>query len=203
MSDSELQAAYRELLRDRAVGRGECPAPEAIVALVERHGSELARLSTLDHVMNCAACKADFDLMRTIAEGRPAPVRRISVPLAAAAAVALVVSGTLVFSALRARNTGDGVARGVADGVELVSPRGNSHDRPITFTWRKASGEARYALEVFTPAGDAVYSTEVADTAVVLPSTVSLQTGTTYHWWVLVRTTDGAEVRTPPVAFTP
>jgi len=203
MNDSELQAVYRELLRDRAGGRDACPAPEAIIALVERRGSELDRLATLDHVMNCAGCKTDFDVVQAVAAGRPVPSRRFPLPLTMAAGVAVLVSGTLLYSVLRARTAGENVARGAGDAIELISPRGDSHDRPITFTWRKAPGDARYALEVFTPEGDAVYSAEVADTAVVLPARVSLQTGTTYHWWVLVRRSDGGEVRTPPVAFTP
>ncbi|HKP30534.1 MAG TPA: hypothetical protein VJU15_14075 [Gemmatimonadales bacterium] len=203
MKDSELRAAYHELFRERPAGREACPSPERIVALIERTTLEEERLATLDHVMGCPACKPDFDLMRTIAEGRPAPRRRTAMPLAAAAAVLLLVSGVLLFSVLRARTPGAAGVRGETNGVELISPRGDAHDRPITFTWRKAAGQARYALEVFTPAGGAVYSKEVNDTSVVLPSTVSLQAGTTYHWGVLVRMSDGSAVRTPPIAFTP
>ena len=202
-TDQQLQDAYRDLLRQRRRDRAGCPLPEVLVGLIEQRGSEAERLATLDHVMSCAGCRADFDLMRTVAAGQAVPVRPGRWPLAAAAAVALLMSGSLLFAALRARNSREDVVRGAADGVELVSPLGDAHDRPVTFTWRKAPGPARYSLEVFTAAGDAVYATDVTDTSVVLPASVSLQAGTTYHWWVLVRTADGAEVRSPPVAFTP
>ena len=202
-SDREFQEVYGYLLRQRPRDRAACPPPEAVVALVERRGSDAERLATLDHVMSCAGCKGDFDLMRTVAAGKAAPVRQGRWPLAAAAAVALLVSGSLLFSVLRSSTAGEGGVRGGTQGVELVSPRGDTHERPVTFVWRKATGSARYSLEVFTAAGDAVYSTDVTDTAVVLPADVSLQAGATYHWWVLVRTPDGAEVRTPPMEFKP
>jgi hypothetical protein len=203
MNDEALRTAYREILARRPTGRGRCPPVEAIGALVERRGTELERLATLDHVMNCAECKSEFDLMQAMTPGRPVPAQHLTTPIAMAAGIALAVSGTLLFAALRARNPEDTGVRGATNGVELISPRGDFHVRPITFTWRKAGGSARYSLEVFTPAGDAVYNAEVADTFAVLPANVSLEAGTTYHWWVLVRTSDGAEVRTPPVAFTP
>jgi hypothetical protein len=202
-SDQQLQDAYRDLLRQRPRDRAACPAPEAVVALIEQRGSDADRLATLDHVMSCAGCKADFDLMRTVAGRKAGPGRRGRWPLAAAAVVALSVSGSLVFMELRARSAGQDIERGGADEVELVSPRGNTATRPVTFTWRKATGPARYSLEVFNPAGDAVYGVDVTDTSVVLPATVLLQVGTTYHWWVLIRTADGSEVRTAPVSFTP
>jgi hypothetical protein len=37
---------------------------ERLLALVERSGSEEARLALLDHVMACPHCHAEFELLR-------------------------------------------------------------------------------------------------------------------------------------------
>lgn len=203
MSDSELQAAYGEVLRHRSTGRGKCPSPEAIRALLERRGSEIERLATLDHVMNCLGCKAEFDLMQTVAAGNPAPARRFPVMLSAAASVALLFSAAVLYMATWGRGGRVDVLRGGAPTVELLSPRGDAAGRPLTFVWHSAKGPARYSLEVFNAAGDAIWATEVNDTAVVMPEDKPLVVGETYHWWVLVRTSDGLEARSQPVRFKP
>jgi len=203
MSDSELQAAYGEILRHRVTGRDKCPSPEAIRALIERRGSEVERLATLDHVMNCVECKSEFDLMQTVAAGNPTPVRRFLVPLSAAASVALLFSAAVLFMATRGRSGPVDVVRGGVATVELLSPRGDAAGRPLIFTWHSAKGPARYSLEVFNAAGDAIWTTEVNDTAVVMPDDTRLVVGETYHWWVLVRTSDGGEARSQTVRFKP
>ena len=203
MNDPELQAAYREILRDRPAGRASCPPVEAIGAIVERRGAEMERLATLDHVMNCGACQAEFDLIQATAAGQPLPARRYSTSLAAAASIALLVSAAMLFRAVKARDGGDETMRGASDAIELVTPRGETGSRPVSFVWRAVPGVVRYGLEVFNAAGDPVYTTEVRDTAAVLPGDTRLVAGETYHWWVLVRTSEGAEVRSRPVTFKP
>jgi hypothetical protein len=203
MNDSDLQAAYGEVLRHRSTGRGKCPSPEAIRALIERRGSEIERLATLDHVMNCLGCKAEFDLMQTLASSNPPPVRRWPVPLTAAASVALLFSAAVLFMATRGRSGRVDALRGGVTAVELLTPRGDAAGRPLTFVWHSAKAPARYSLEVFNAAGDAIWATEVNDTAVVMPEDTPLVVGETYHWWVLVRTSDGLEARSQPVRFKP
>jgi hypothetical protein len=69
VSHESLRAAYDELLRARAPrDRTGCPSPEALLALVERRGSEAERLATLDHVMGCERCHGDVDLLRLAAD---------------------------------------------------------------------------------------------------------------------------------------
>lgn len=167
-----------------------------------RQGTETERLETLDHVMNCDACQADFDLMQAIAAGRPVPARRFPVPMVAAAAVALLISGSILFLAVTGRTRQDGL-RGGLTVIELVSPRGAAGSRPVTFIWRSGPMSARYSLEVLDAAGDPVYSAELADTAAILPDAISLIPGERYHWWVLVRTPDGRQVRSEAVQFRP
>jgi hypothetical protein len=49
---------------EAALGREGCPDVERLLALVERSGSEEARLALLDHVMACPHCHAEFELLR-------------------------------------------------------------------------------------------------------------------------------------------
>src|SRR5687768_16428906 len=67
MNDEALRAAYaRAMTEPRSADRAGCPAPDALIALVQRTGPEDMRLATLDHTMSCAACQADFELLRAI-----------------------------------------------------------------------------------------------------------------------------------------
>ena len=76
MSDEGLREAYQRALATRAPRElAVCPAPEAILALVRREGSEDERLSVLDHAMACPACRQEFELLRAI-EGAGAQAAR-------------------------------------------------------------------------------------------------------------------------------
>lgn len=202
MRDDELRAAYADGVTNRPVQREGCPSPEQIRALVERAGPEPDRLATLDHVMGCSACCREYDLMQSVAAGRGGDRQRRLVPLAAAAVVVLLFGGTIAFVALRANSQADAL-RGNRSAVELVSPRGAEGSRPVNFIWRSQPEGAVYTLEVFTSAGDVVFTTETRDTAVALPPDLTLSTGETYHWWVSVHTPDGRDARSSPVSFTP
>jgi hypothetical protein len=62
-----LRQSYDMMLAIRAeaaLGREGCPDVERFLALVERSGSEEARLALLDHVMACPHCHAEFELLR-------------------------------------------------------------------------------------------------------------------------------------------
>src|SRR5215472_11834385 len=97
VTDEALREAYQRALDARRVsGREPCVAPEAMLSLLRREGSEEGRLETLDHVMGCGACRSEFELLRSIevagaeAADRPRPAilripRRFAVPLALAA----------------------------------------------------------------------------------------------------------------------
>ncbi len=67
MSDSRLRKSYDRLLAIQAqLGdtRLGCPSVEAIAALLAREGDEEARLALLDHVMGCAFCQPEFEMLR-------------------------------------------------------------------------------------------------------------------------------------------
>src|SRR5215510_6062414 len=103
VTDEALREAYERALDARRVtGREACVSPEAMLSLLRREGSEEQRLETLDHVMDCGACRSEFELLRSIEQAgaasaeqaRPAMLqisRRLADPLALAASVLLVV----------------------------------------------------------------------------------------------------------------
>jgi len=62
-----LRQSYDMMLAIRAeaaLGRETCPDVDRLLGLVERSGSEEARLALLDHVMACPHCHAEFELLR-------------------------------------------------------------------------------------------------------------------------------------------
>ena len=176
--------------RGAKAGRGAaCPFPEAVLALVRREGSEDARLATLNHVMSCADCRAEFDLLRSIelagaeagAEARPGR-RGWLVPAVLAASVLLaVVIGRL---ALPTAPESEVVRSGSDGGVTLIAPPPESSaGSPMLFAWHPVPGAARYRLEVLTSDGEVALEAETPDTAITLQGAAGLAPGD-YKWWV-------------------
>jgi hypothetical protein len=189
VNDEQLREIYGSVMTSRSRGRhSACPQPEALLALVRREGSEESRLALLDHVMSCADCRSEFDLLRSIelagAGGHAAarPRRRWMAPLALAASVLLaVVVGRHV---LPGTPEGDVVRSGAEGGVTLLAPPPEATTgSPLLFAWHPIAGAGRYRLEVMTAAGEVVLEAETADTAIVLQSAADLEPGE-YQWWV-------------------
>jgi hypothetical protein len=192
VSDERLREIYAGAMASRGAKTGRsaaCPLPEAVLALVRREGSEDARLATLDHVMSCADCRAEFDLLRSIelagAEaGADARSGRRSwlVPAVLAASVLLaVVIGRL---ALPTAPESEVVRSGSDGGVTLVAPPPESPaGSPMLFAWHPIPGTTRYRLEVLTSDGEVALEAETADSAITLQGAAGLAPGD-YKWWV-------------------
>jgi hypothetical protein len=189
VNDEQLREIYGNLMTARGGRRlSACPAPEAVLALVRREGLEEARLATLDHVMSCAECRSEFDLLRSIevagveAGGASRPGRRWMAPVALAASILLaVIVGRYALPGTPER---DIVRSGSGDGVTLLAPPAETASgSPLLFVWHPLAGASRYRLEVMNGAGDVVLEAETADTAILLRSAADLQPGE-YQWWV-------------------
>jgi hypothetical protein len=186
MTDSDLRDIYTRSLTKRA----DCPAPEALIALVTRTGSEASRLATLDHVMSCVSCKQDFELLRAIqtaeqadggtAAGRP---RRSMTPWLAAAAV-LVAAGALTLTELRQQPN---PVRGAPNAdIALVGSTNG------TLVWRAVPDAVRYEVEIVDASGQTIFHSRVTDTTIAVPAT--LPPGS-LSWWVRAALRDGSERR--------
>ncbi len=202
MNDARLREIYSGVMAARATKAGhtrECPSPEAVLSLVRREGSEDSRLATLDHVMSCAECRAELDLLRSIdlagAEaGVAASPKRKSwiMPAALAASVLLaVVIGRLALSGAPESE----VVRSGPDArvILLAPPAEATAGSPMLFAWHPIDGASRYRVEMLTKDGEVALEAETADTAILLQSTAGLSPGE-YQWWVGA-TSAGVEVR--------
>jgi hypothetical protein len=189
VNEQQLRAIYSGVLASRPRSRlSACPAPEAILALVRREGPEETRLATLDHVMSCADCRSEFDLVRSIelagADAGPVarPGRRWMAPLALAASVLLAV--VIGRYALPRATESDVVRSGDEERLTLLAPPPEAASgSPILFAWHPIAGVGRYRLEVMNTGGEVVLEAETADTAIVLQSAADLEPGD-YQWWV-------------------
>jgi hypothetical protein len=183
MTDAELRDIYTRALTNRA----DCPPPEALVALVTRTGSEASRLATLDHVMACAQCKQDFELLRAIqaadqAQTQAARPRR-SVALWLAAAVVVIAAGALAVTQLQRPNPVRGAPS--AD-IALVGAANGS------LVWRAVPDAVRYDVEIVDASGVTIFRARVADTTTTLPAALP---GGPLSWWVRATLRDGSERR--------
>jgi hypothetical protein len=189
VNDEQLREIYGDVMTSRTrTRRPECPDPGAILALVRREGPEETRLATLDHVMGCADCRSEFDLLRSIelagaeagAAGRPG--RRWAAPLALAASLLLAV--VIGRYALPDRSEVDVTRAGRDERVTLLAPPPQAATgAPLLFAWHPIAGASRYRIEVMNAAGEVVLEAETADTAILLRGAAELAPGD-YQWWV-------------------
>lgn len=196
MNDASLTTLYREALaarRDEA--RATCPDPGQLVDLVERRGSDAARLATLDHAAACSSCLAELELLRAIRETMPAE-RRWRLPAAIAAGVLIVLAGAVAGTRMLRHDQGDALRGPGADGVTLLPSAGSSR----TLVWHAVPGALSYDVEVTTDGGDLVAGRTTVDTVFALPDSLRLRAGVRYLWWVRARRADGGELRS---AITP
>lgn len=215
MTDEQLRELYSgSLARGGGRGRQRCVSPEAMLAVLRREGTEEQRLETLDHVMACAACRGEMDLLRSIEQagaeteragaetGRAGVVLRLPrrawralVPLALAASVLLAVGIGQRFGRSEAP---DEVLRGAADPVSLVAPPPEvAAGGPVTFTWQPVPGARSYRLEVLDAQGTVVFAETTGQTSVTLREPGHLAPGLEYRWGV--RATTDAGVRASPL----
>lgn len=199
LTDARLRDLYARGLHTPHERR-ECPTPEAMLALVRGEGDEEQRLASLDHVMACAECSREFELLRALdradaedASGvvprptRVTPMRRSSpwrryAPLAIAATILVAVGVQLA-----GRDAGRDVMRGDPATVALVSPPTEVlFGVPVEFTWRRVADALRYELEVLDAAGNVTHAATTADTTATV-SGATLPPGD-YRWWVRAAT---------------
>lgn len=200
MSDERLRDLYATALKAGAAPVRTHPTPEAIAELVRREGPEDTRLATLDHVMSCADCRRDFDLLRTVeragvqsgaASGRGAGRRSWLMPAALAATllVAVGLGRTLMTS------TNDTTRGGEDSPVVLVAPgREAAAGDALMFAWHPVAGASRYELELLDAGGSVAASAVTTDTTASPGAARSLPPGD-YQWWVRVITSDARTLR--------
>lgn len=195
MIDEELRRLYgRAVERHTDESRASCPDPDQLRRLVTRAGAEAGRLAVLDHVMSCAACRPEFELLRAqhVAAPRWSPQGR----LLAAASVMLAAGLGVVWVAHDPAPRV--VARSAASGVELLRPPdGAEVDSAVTLAWRPVPHATAYVVELLDPGGSLVFSTSTPDTVLPVWQGGGIEPGVEYRWWVQVVQPSGARVGAP------
>lgn len=192
MNEARLQALYREAMVARDASHdASCPEPDALQALVEHHGSEEARLATLDHALSCLSCSRELELLRALRAGAPAARRpRITTSwLVAASVVVAVAAGTI---GIRSMGRPAPVLRGPSDqGVALIAPSPNA----AMLRWHAVPRAVAYVVEVLDGQGAVLAADTTIDTTFALPSSVRTGSAAGAQWWVRARLSDGSEMR--------
>ena len=206
MTDEQLRAAYaRAMASPRSAERTACPSPDALIALVQRQGSEAARLETLDHTMACAACQREFELLRAIdaaerneSGGSTRAFARWQRPLALALAASLVLAIGLGPGRTWLADRQPDTMRGDPAGIDVVRPEAavTVPRDSLDFVWRPVSGASRYTVELLTLAGAVRLSATTTDTTLILRGARDVDPGE-YRWWVRAAL-PGGERRSQP-----
>ena len=198
LNDEQLRLAYASSSQRRApADRVACPAPEALLAVVERTGHESVRLETLDHAMMCDRCRRDLDLIRASAgaAGVPRPrtwFRSPSVGLMALAASLLAVAGVRLYMTTADAESGPRLRGGAGIVTHPVARAAGG----VRLAWRPPTGAMSYRLEVLQ-AGRAVLDTTMRDTSFVVSD--SLVGGSAeVSWTVSAILDDGTTVSSLP-----
>jgi hypothetical protein len=202
-NDERLRLAYGASLEARAVP-GSHPEPEALLAVAERSGSEAGRLQVLEHVMSCATCRRDLDLIRASATAAGVPRQRTwfrspSVGLMALAAMLLMIAGVRMYMASSDVEAGRRLRGGsaVATYPARWLPSGAAG-----LAWRPVNDAASYRLEVIDEAGGALIDSTIRDTSFVLADSLA-RTRRGLSWSVTATLGDGSTVASLPVRLVP
>lgn len=174
--------------------RAACVPPDALLAVVERRGTETERLQTINHAATCADCGEELELLRATRVVRD----RTRIPYAgfALAASLVLAAGIGYYTVSRQRsaeNDGD-LTRGNTGDVQLVSP-GATVSRIDSLVWRSVTSAASYGVELRQDDGTLVTRARTTDTTFVLPDSVRGAPGSAVYWTVSARLTDGTELR--------
>jgi hypothetical protein len=154
------------------------------------------------HLSECADCRAEMIEARRIHATVPGRQRASLVPLAAAAAVLLVIwSGTATYEPFKHVTREPEGAATLALAPRPIAPLGNTA-RADVLRWNAVPGVARYRATLFTSEGQPAWQTTTQDTSVALPDTLRLAAGTPYYWQVKAEKGFGRWVGSELVAFT-
>lgn len=195
MKDEELGALYRGHVARRDPGnRSDCPPPERLREVLDREGSEDARLATMNHVMACRYCLPEFELLRSVNEALPDSKPAIRWMAIAAAAV-LVIGAALVGRQL-VQPKEDVLRDGPS--LRLVAPgAGEQLTLPVQLVWNRVPEAVEYRIEVLTPEGASATSLTTSDTTAVIDS---LPAGE-FIWQVSAAYHAGEPLRARPSRF--
>ena len=212
MDDETILRAYTSALTRRSASRTVCPSADVLRELATATQDAEHVSAPFEHVMSCAACLSEYEMLRAIhvTQRAPAlaPVRRWSVMALAATVLLAVGVGTVRWSGVVPRGAETDVSRGAGSDVSVNAvavinaatqvTRGDS----LTLAWHSVPAADGYRVSLLNDRGDALHSTVVGDTTVTLSPGVLPANATDFTWLVAALRADGNERRSPLVRVT-
>jgi Putative zinc-finger len=165
------------------------------------------RASFEAHLADCRTCRGQVtSARRLLATHRTRRPLVWAVPLAAAAMLAWLVflpsprQGPPM-DALRGRRDSTGADAAAALRVITPANRDTLDRARVAFLWHSAPGQPLFRLTLSDGTGKELWSAETRDTTLVLPTTVFLDPGHTYFWYVDGLGADGRSLTTRTQRF--
>ncbi len=159
---------------------------DALARYLDGTAADQERAAIEAHLADCLACQEELAAVHAVVRTAPStrPAWRLAIPLAAAAAVAL-----LILAPQLAHRVGVPQHRAPAavegQGPSLLAPVGGTRGAgPLT--WSRVNGADRYRVTLFDAEGSPLLQESTADTTLALPAGV-LGVGVRYHWKVEAR----------------
>ena len=197
MTDPDLPNLLRYVRDGPGKETPQCLDDDTLAALAEGTIDPTTRAAVLPHLAGCARCRgAVASVARALADsGVAREVRgvegagrhrfyRIALPLAAAAALLLVLAWP------RQTNDGGPPHRDPppdASAPVPIAPIGVvANATPLL--WTAVAGADRYRVTLSDARGVVLYETQLADTVAALPDSIVLVAGRSYVWIVDART---------------
>ena len=179
---------------------------DVLAAYLDRALPKAARRAADAHLAECQACRDELVATTALLESRAASRRwvRLGAPAAAlaAAALAFMMLGPWRTTTAPGTPPGDRMRESTLVGatperVATVSPvEGDTVPvERLPFVWRAVGSGGTYLLRLSDESAER-WTIDTADTTVVLPDSVRLDAGRSYHWWVDAMTADGRAVTT-------
>ena len=198
-NDERLRLAYTSEVNARDSRARPHPTPEALLALAECAGAEGGRLETLDHVMACATCQRELDLIRASVSAADVPRPRtwfrppVFATMAIAAAL-VIAAGIKVFIA----SSGDiESGRALRGGAAVATYPARWAPTGVTLSWHPTADASSYRVELIDESGAALVDSIVRDTSIVVAD--SLARGRRgLSWSVTATLGDGSTVASNP-----
>ena len=196
MTNDELQVAYQQMVARRdPSARDGCASLEDLQRVATTRVQHERDAGIFDHVMACAACRSEYELLRATSQAAraaaPAATRRVWVPLAAAATALLAV--TLYFRAPSPESTG--VRADDTTAVRLVAPSSIAAGAAIAVSWQPVPGADAYRVELLDTVGVVLHSTVTSDSTLTVPASVLPGGTAAFDWLVVAMRADGNETR--------
>jgi len=172
-----------------------------VAAYVDRQLERPARARVEDHLTTCGECREEIVTVTRLA--RSLRTRRqwvMAVPLAAAAVLLLAIipwrgSPRVEGPVLREPAVTTTIP------PTLLAPIGAVGALP-RLSWTSVPHADRYGVTVFDSSGAVIWETQVGDTSVAVPDSISVQPGAAYFWKVAARTGWDRWVASDLVSFT-